>query len=304
MNRVKLLLSFLVVILVCSCSHDFTEIQQPNEGKATISDFSYIGVAHNAILSNAQANFFPDKVSEKELSKEERINYVIDFNIDYIMQSDVCVEFDKEIMVNKIRYYKNLLDLENINLFSTPISHLTKSSNSKVSDNSQSGMIVSDTIQSIEDINCVFLYLEDAYSQNIITEDAYKILKELSEIARLNNAGLTTDARFQEQIASLISRVDLAEYTKGDPTIECVGPVLSIVQSSMTWWSENPEAIPTEGKIAPWVIMDAAGAIDGIVCYAIMTRQCNWKDAGVSALVSGAVSSLGGTMRIFKYLRR
>ena len=112
--------------------------------------------------------------------------------------------------------------------------------------------------------------------------------------------GLISDYTLRIEIENLITMLDKIEDKE---TLDCVGPILSIAYYSLEWWGANPDASLPNSKVAPWVMADAAGAIEGAVGYALTNDQCNWRDAALSTLAGAALSSISLGTRVLKFMK-
>lgn len=303
MKKITFRLSCMITILISLNSCSQTEsITQNEETFTTVSDYAYIGEAHNLLLDNIHLNFPSiDNIPNECQTKADAIEYIIQFNKKFITEANLSQKINKELMIERMHYYQNLVNYDNV------CKSLSKNHTSyRAVDKELTNVEINDSLLTIEDINNSFVLLDQANALTMITDDAYEILKKLFILIQENYLGLTSDSTFELEVNNLIKRVDNTNYTVGDRTMETVGPVLSVSQYSLDWWKQNPDAIITEGKIAPWVALDIFGALDGIVSYAICTpeSECNWKDAGISALVSGGLTSIGGTSKVLNLLRK
>lgn len=290
-----------IMILFISCSYIDDSLKTEKE-YATISDYKYFGEFHNILLDNVKNNFPDSKILTNYIkTKEDGIDYVVKFNQEFIARTNIPSQFKKDELIKSFSYFRNLLNYEVISQSVSNISNFRRKNQTK-----EYKISSNDTTLSIQDIKMCRSHLEQIYHKNYITKDAYSILDELYDLIYRNYQGIISDQVFELKIDNLIAKVDKSHYKIGDKTIEIVGPVLSISQYSLDWWTDNPDAMVTNGKLAPWVAMDIIGAIDGIVCYALCTSDtdCNWKDAGKNALIGGGVASIGGTSKIFNLLRK
>lgn len=296
----KSVLFSIALFVFCSCSQQ-ENLNNEYVKSLKVSDFTYIGELHNLILDNSESNFMSDSTLVNSLqTKEDAIDYIIQFNKGYIENTSLLSEAEKNKTSSILPYYKNLLKVD-----------LVINSMAKIQDSTRSGGESDDDIDYYKDEltesdieNCA-QYLNEAYSDGLFPDGAYVILNELLNLIHLNYLGLISDAYFEESIDNLILQAEEIEYEEEEVMVESVGPVLSIAKYSMDWWENNPQAMISTGKIAPWVALDTLGAVEGIVSYALTTKgkNCNVKDAAINALAGGVLTSLGGTSKLVKLIK-
>jgi hypothetical protein len=84
---------------------------------------------------------------------------------------------------------------------------------------------------------------------------------------------------------------------------------LSISQASLTWWTENPDALQIETKAIPaFVGADIAGALissASTLTYQIIdSGEVNWKGIGWSAASGAIVGSTGVVGKIGNWITK
>lgn len=76
----------------------------------------------------------------------------------------------------------------------------------------------------------------------------------------------------------------------------------SLCFASIEWWEKNPNILPDDSKVAPWVAADLAGALVGEVTGAISFGKLNGKSV-LAGAVSGSTGAVGkGAKLISKIL--
>lgn len=292
---------FCVVIslITVGCSSIDIPVENTTSQSSKFSQYAYIGALHNELLENSNKNFVG--VERDSMSKEEKMDRVVDFNVGYVLSEDFGCEnentIDKEELVKHLKFYRNLVDPDK-NIRYNKYDHrvLLKRSESELI----SKPVLNDTVMSVQDINCVQDYIIALKTQEIISEEGYFILDKLLFLMNQSEYGLISDYTLRIEIENLITMLDKIEDKE---TLDCVGPILSIAYYSLEWWGANPDASLPNSKVAPWVMADAAGAIEGAVGYALTNDQCNWRDAALSTLAGAALSSISLGTRVLKFMK-
>ena len=251
------------------------------------------------MMDNLMDNFIVEDSILQQCSMDEFLTYVADFNKDYLKTAVLHPSVNPDYAIRLVDENKELLNYEALSDALCQASTFTPVSRTDET-------VSLNQLTPLEVIERGFESIRSGYSMGVFTKDTYVILNDLFTVILKNHQGLLSDRNFENEVDKLIKRVDNTHYTLNEPTIQTVGPVLALSQSSIDWWSTHPDALPVNGKIAPWVIADAVGAIERVVAYAITTSKanCNLKDAGVNALVGGVLGSLGGTAKLLKLLKK
>lgn len=285
--------------LLCSCSKNDYSPEFLETKKAQVEDFSKFGEMHNNMLQNMKDNYvYNDDLMTS--SRDEKISYFLSLNMNYVDFMDIDIQSKKELK-SQMSFFRNLLD-------ATTFSPFQKSMSSRSCSETPCSLNESfknDSILTVENINNLVENLAYAHENKLIPEQAFITISEIIELLEKGNDGLIPDAVLEEKIDEIISNVNDMNLDESDSSLLYIAPILIIAQYSLDWWKENPDAMSSdEGKIAPFVYSDAAGAIEGIVAYALTTNNTNLVDAGWSALAGGALGSIGLGGRVVKYFRK
>lgn len=302
-NVIKILVKSIVFCFVTffysSCSQVETSMHPLQEEKTQIEKFYKLGEVHNFLLQNMKENYNYDN-SLASLSKDEKIAHVLNFNIDYLDNVEIDTSYKSELK-SKMSFYRYLLDAT---MFS-PFQRVNSNSRGSV-EISDSLVLDKDTVLNVGDINNLIGNLAYAHEKGMIPEYAFNVISEIIELLEKSNAGLVSDALLERKIDEIINDVNDMNIKEGDLSLSYIAPVLVIARYSFDWWKDNPDAMADDdGKVAPFVYADAAGAIEGVVGYALTTssKDVTWSGAGCSALAGGALSSIGIGGRVVKFLR-
>lgn len=292
----------IVVAILCACDSS-SEMNTGNTKIGKVADYAYIGEMHNLLMDNAKDNFSCDSESISSMTQIEKIDYVLDFNTKYaytIMQSNLAAE---DVSAGMAYYRRSVLPLYR------HIDRKTRANSTKLTEE-QIQEIFNDTILHIDDVETLYQLIDYAKEHKMLTTEAYDCLYKLMTLTDESHFGLISDDELEIEVDRIIENIDDAKYTVGNSTLNVVGPVLSVADSSLEWWRENPDAQFDNTKLAPLVAADISGAIVGAVgnlflqALTTKTNRVNWKSLGYSALYSGACASTGAVGKLASFISR
>ncbi len=250
-----------------------------------VSDFKKSGEIHNAFLLNVKENF---RILEKIDNINERIEVVNNFNKEFVSSLDLPTS-EKQILVKELDNHKDLVLTSNL------VSRTFKGSPLK-------GI---KSTSEFENVN-IFQLIEKLREDNQINENSHNILNSLAQDLKLNYEHSLSDLQFKENIEALIENFNNYGYDIESGEGKMVGTVLAISIASIQWWEENPDALPSHIKVAPWVAADVVGAALGAGISAAaqyhVNDEVNWEVVGYSALGAGAVASTGIVGKAAKWI--
>lgn len=260
-----------------------------------VSDFAFVGNLHNTVMTKVNDGIPSEKIVSESSTKEEAVDAVAMF-IDVEMNKCNIKDYSKDLILK----YKNFLKTEEFGrvLFS---------------DATRGGEDIADILKKIEDMcNADVIELEDIpslesmvhalSSKGLLSEKSIYFFENIISLMRRSYQGLLSDAEFERQIMNLVNEFDVSGYKIDSADGACVASVLSVAQSSYSWWKDNPDAVPVEGKVAQWVVVDTGGAVLGgfIYCFKNWNNRVVWSDLGSSCATSAVTGSLGLSAKIGK----
>ena len=227
---------------------------------------------------------------------------VANFNIAYCD----ALDFNNLIDIDKSRayfeFYKNLIQSDKLNY------NLYVKQNTRIDVTDfyfdENGELILESIPNLYEL------ADFCYANGGIEEKAYEEILDIIDLLARNYEGTLSDAEFERRLDNCIDDYNSVGYEINSQDGEFVGSVLAISNASLNWWSENPQAIPNEGKIPTVVAQDVAGAlVSGLVnavgqCINNPKNKWSWKSFGCS-VVGGAVSgSIGMVSKCAKFLKQ
>lgn len=295
MKKTKISLGFILLTLVllvgCASENDTENIDIENIEKIAVKDFLSIGDMHNDFLTNVKENF---NDSESLTSKKEKIDFINDFNKNFIDELDISSS-EKELLAYEFDKTKSFVVEDNLIESSFGNSIFSKSTSNK--NNNEIS---------------IFSLVDDLKNQNQINDKSYEILNDLSNSLKDNYEGKLSNERLRLNVENLIFEFDNYGYeNNGEGTM--VGSILAISISSLEWWDENPDALDVflprnethkSQLIAPWLAADLiGGVISGVTAaagQAIINGEVSWSTVGWSALAGAVSASTGVVGKIIK----
>lgn len=146
--------------------------------------------------------------------------------------------------------------------------------------------------------------INSLHASSIIDSFERDLLKKLSEyIIRQKN---------EPQFAILLAIEGLATQWRNHYGIQLITKkgkfsayIIGISLSSAQWWEDNPESAAPQTRVAPWVYIDALGAIRS-ACYSAIQQQISsqmsgnvdWEQIAYSALAGAVISSTTGLKQV------
>ncbi len=146
--------------------------------------------------------------------------------------------------------------------------------------------------------------INSLHASSIIDSFERDLLKKLSEyIIRQKN---------EPQFAILLAIEGLAAQWRNHYGIQLITKkgkfsayIIGISLSSAQWWEDNPESAAPQTRVAPWVYIDALGAIRS-ACYSAIQQQISsqmsgnvdWEQIAYSALAGDVIYSTTGLKQV------
>lgn len=146
--------------------------------------------------------------------------------------------------------------------------------------------------------------INSLHASSIIDSFERDLLKKLSEyIIRQKN---------EPQFAILLAIEGLAAQWRNHYGIQLITKkgkfsayIIGISLSSAQWWEDNPESAAPQTRVAPWVYIDALGAIRS-ACYSAIQQQISsqmsgnvdWEQIAYSALAGAVIYSTTGLKQV------
>ncbi|MFK8104961.1 MAG: hypothetical protein AB8G15_20755 [Saprospiraceae bacterium] len=237
--------------------------------------YNHFGNWHNDLLTNANDNF---KQGEGDFTYQEKIEYIKKFNQDHVDAMGLNatntvllkeeIEVSKELVAQYVAYDRIYVETDVLP------NH--------------------DIYQVIEKLNTDY---------DIIDDFEEGVIDDILDLALDNRNDIIDAETFKEKLVALKASWVAQGYKKCDDYGRFSLIVLSISLSSVDWWLDNPNA--SVSRAAPWVALDAAGAIVGAASGAIIsttTNEFSWKATGMAAVGTGAVASTGLVGKIAEWL--
>lgn len=295
-----LLLLFASIILGACSQKEETAWDNEQHKIGKVSDFAYLGEFHNVMMNNAKNSFSYNEKEAISMTLDERIDYVLNFNTEYA--NTALTNMPKEEIAKDMAYYRRTV---------LPLSRnkesRTRAVENKLTDE-EIQKIFNDTILQIDNVETVYQLIDYAKDHGMITIEAYNCLNSLMLLTDESHYALISDSELDAEIDKIVKKIDDAKYTIDNPTLNTVGPVLSIADASLLWWEENPDISLDNSKIAPLVATDISGAIVGALgnlfyqALTTKTNRVNWTALGCNALSGGILASTGAIGKLSKFI--
>lgn len=270
----------------CENSNEEPIAEQPD--KMTVEDFDYLGEWHNEFLVNAHENFSLSLAdSNSEPTKEVVLKELLQLNKSFAASS-------------KQRYNINISQKELDKKFDE---------NYRLADREYVSEILFDNgttrANSEDEIAGLQPMVEELKNSQIISEFSYGILQDLVSSLQDNYNKLLSDYDLKQKVLLLIQKVNNHGYGKESTEGTLVASILAISIHSLDFWENNPDMLFTEGKVATWVAMDAAGAIWGAggaaLKYAV-SGNARLQDVAIGVALGAVGASTGIVGKIAKWL--
>lgn len=255
------------------------------EEKNKISDYQKFGEIHNLLLSNAIKNFDVEKYMHD--TKEKKVNTILNFNHDYIKSlKDISVE-EKQFLNQGFSENRNLIISDSILNKFKPFS-----------------------LKSESDKN-VYELINYCSNKNIFSDKTISFLLDLSKEVQLAFTPKFSDVNFENILNNLNKKFNEGFYSAYPEEENMIGIIISISNSSYSWWKEHPEDRKdgdyNPNGIAPWAAADIGGAIYGAVSGAagsyVNSGSVSWGSVGWGAVAGAVGGSTGIAGRIGRLFR-
>jgi hypothetical protein len=270
MKQIKIFtLLFFALALIFSCTRENIDFDAEPESTGctsiSIDDFNLLGEIHNDALTNVLEAFEPDTTIT---TLEGAIDQIVQFNTDFLEDQ-----------------------FENTSIDSIVASHM-QSSNWLVVTN-----WMYDSLYSINSSVSLAKLVNNLFSNEMIDSIEKVILNRVANLVEENYNGYVDAQGLKDTLLVLRSVWNSQGYTTCSTTGYFAAAVLSIGIRSTQWWIDNPNA-HGEDRIAPWIALDAAGALVGAgiaagAQYAVNGEVGDWGVVGVSAVGAGIAASTG-----------
>lgn len=273
-----------------SCENSDNEVIAEQSEKLTVEDFDYLGEWHNEFLVNAHENFDLSLAeSNSESVKEVALDALKQLNKSFAASTKqrYNINVSQKELDQKFEECYRLADREYVSeiLF----------------DDGTTRAYSEDEIAGLQPM------VEELKNSQIISDFSYGILQDLVSSLQDNYNKLLSDYDLKQKVLLLIQKVNNHGYEKESVEGTLVASILAISIHSLDFWEENPDMLFTEGKVAQWVAMDAAGALVGgamvvIKSYATTGTKANRKDFIIGAVGTAITASTGIIGKVAKWL--
>ncbi len=273
MRKVNGLLVLILLLSACTRENDLPDQKAgPDECPLiALSDFDTLGILHNAALSHAAANFDPDVPFGNE---EEAVDIVAAFNRDFVT-SQVKEKQIHPLIDEHAEEHKWLV----------------------VSGRMYDTLFGQGSRRNLKELS------RQLFDRQIIDAAEYDILNRLTTLIEMNYRSKADVDDLADSLRLLARVWESQGYTSCSEKGRITGIVLAIGIHSVTWWQQQSH-IPAF-RVAPWVALDAAGAIVGAATGAIGSYagsgSVNWTSVGVGAGLGAISASTGLVGRIAKW---
>ncbi len=279
MRKFNLLFSVFLLSLfelcVFSCDNETDIANNPKEDAISVSDFSFLGKWHNEFLVNAH-NKYPNSEFRSISSKEDALKTLLVINKDFAKVNRLPIQYSNVDFDKYFDEFYKYADTEYI-----------------------SGVLLSkDNLRSTSSLDEVFTLketLEFLKEKNELSNFSYQVLNDLIILVERNYHKELSDFELKKSVLSLIDRVNFHKYKKDSPEGALVASVLSISIHSLTFWEENSEIMYSNGKIAPWVGADIAGALIGGATGALSSYASSGRVSLTACSISAGVGAISGS---------
>lgn len=290
MNKNNLLLSALAVILAVfiSCNKKDTSNLVVDEPATTIKvdNYAYLGDWHNGFLFNAKKK--TENIDGMNPSKEEAMDILLKINIDYAQGTmPNGMEFSRiEKSFKEFSHFSN-------EKYLAERTFLPKELRST----------------SVDDGLSLFEMISLLKKEGFLSSFSESLLLDLTNNLKLNYEKNLSDHEMKEIILDLSRKFDSHGFPYGSEEGEMIGSILAISKASVECWEKNPDLMPSDRKIAPWVASDIAGAAVGAISgavgsYLLNNRRITAGGVGYGALSGAVVGSTGAVGRISKFIQK
>ena len=294
MKKKRFILLAVLSVLLSACSSNNEEIVDIKSGK--YSKMEVVGVLHNNTMTSVLNKMKSRPNSMPTDDYEAKLNYVAK-----ITKSSIEEVIDFDMKSNQVLKYKYFLDSDAF--CSKIISHKNYTRGEKNVE------AIIDKMTKAYDSECLYLdslpcideMIYALKEKNIISNKAAVILQNVQNLICRSTEGTISDAEFQRQIHKNWETLDAANFDEKSLDGAGIAAVLYATEASFEWWNENQNDLSLEGKVAPMVALDGAGAAVGLLlhCGKHWYDKLVWQDVLYDVGSAAIYTSVGG----FKFVK-
>ena len=288
MKKKSFLLFAVLAVLFVSCSSN-TE-NNTCEIKSDFSRMQLAGVLHNKTMNSvfnkikSENNLIPTGDYEVMLDSIARLTkYSFDYECDSTQKSSMHNQYKN--FLNSSAFYNKIVAHKNISRGENDVDYIIE--NMRNASNSE--YINLDSLVSVDEM----LYALE--TKKIFPSKAVAIIRDIHDVICRSSEGTISDAEFKRRIDGAWEEFDAANFDENSREGLCVSAILYVTQASFEWWKEHQYEMPLEGKVAPWVALDSAGAVAGGVfhCVRNWNNRLQWKDLAIDCAEGAVCASIG-----------
>lgn len=284
MNKQNLLIFALTVVLAVfiSCNKKDIVVDEPTT-TIKVDNYAYLGNWHNDFLFNAKKE--TENIDDMNPSKDEAMDILLKININYAQGT-----MPKGMEFSRIKEdFKELSHFSN-EKYLAERTFLPKELRST----------------SVDDGLSLFDMISLLKKEGFLSSFSESLLLDLTNNLKLNYEKNLSDYEMKQIILDLSRKFDSHGFPNGSEEGEMIGNILAISKASVECWEKNPDLMPSDRKIAPWVASDIAGAAVGAVSGAVGSYLNNGRitagGVGYGALAGAVVASTGVVGKISKFI--
>ncbi|MDR2065546.1 MAG: hypothetical protein LBP85_07565 [Prevotellaceae bacterium] len=286
-----IVLPIATIIAIMACIKDVNEANEVNNKDVlTVKTYSYWGKLHNEGLTNVKNNF---NIPEGNFSLSEKIDYIKNFNMEFLKKSDVKKFVKQEDIEFYMDKYKNFVDKRQ--LYSkcfAPVMQTQSLGN----------------LQTVDSIG-IYAALDVIYQKDSIDEFEYKSMKKILDYAKvsLDTLAIAPSQGFASLLDEISKEFNDKKYPADGKYGHSLGAVLAIGNASNEWWTSNRDMISDTGnshdlpmQLEAGTVGDAVGAIWGMVGGVIAGGD--FGDVMIGGFLGAIEGSTGFLGKLVKWL--
>lgn len=272
-NLIPVFISLLVFIFI-SC--EAPNLDCPSQNLRSLSTFDSLGILHNSFLTNIKDDFDEEGYSSS-LTYVQKVDVIRDFHLVYANNTLSLSSEDSLLFLEYMEKFKHLVNLDSV----------------------YSKIFVESSVygQTVEEA------LVGLKNDHIIDEFEYDLVVDLPDLVLQNYSGTIGVQELRAEITDLRTAWNNHGYTECDSTGWFSAAILAVSLHSVQWWIDNPDQGVQE-RVAPWVAVDAGGAVYGAIVSTITIVGTSnghdilsWENVGKFAIGVG-LGALGASTGI------
>ncbi|MDR2125499.1 MAG: hypothetical protein LBP63_01545 [Prevotellaceae bacterium] len=279
-NFLAIVLPIIAIIAVIACTQDANEANEvDNKDVLTVETYSYWGKLHNEGLTNVKNNF---NIPEGNFSLSEKIDYIKNFNMEFLKKSDVNKFVKQEDIEFYMDKYKNFVDKRQLyRKCFAPVMQTQSLGN----------------LQTVDSIG-IYAALDIIYQKDSIDEFEYKSMKKILDYAKvsLDTLAIAPAKDFASLLDEISKEFNDKKYLVDGKYGHFLGAVLAIGNASNEWWTSNPDMISDIGNSGGDVMQLQAGTVGDAIwaAYGMATALIAGGDFG-DVMIGGFFGALEGS---------